>query len=78
LRGEIGYGPRVVGRVSGPVVGEKARCYLEGTNNCGTSDLAGKAQNVECHGPLRDGWREAGNSYRKRRRGGGPICAVDW
>jgi hypothetical protein len=32
----------VVGRVLGPVVGEEARCYPKGANNCGFSDLAGR------------------------------------
>jgi hypothetical protein len=76
--GDIGCGPRMTGRVLGLIVEEGARCYPKRANNFGTSDLAGKAQDVECEGPLRDGNRGAGSSYMEKRRGGGTIRAVEW
>jgi hypothetical protein len=44
--GDIGSGPRVVGRALGWVVGGQARCYPGRANNFGASDLVGKVQDV--------------------------------
>ena len=41
--GDIGYGPRVVGRVLDLVVREEARYYSKRANNFDASDLVGKA-----------------------------------
>jgi hypothetical protein len=60
----------VVGHALDLVVRVEGRCYPRRANNIGASDLAGKAQDVECKDPVRDGNREVGSSYRKKRRGG--------
>jgi hypothetical protein len=52
VHGNIGYGPRVDGRVLGLVVEGVGRCYPERTNNFGTSDLVGKTQDVKYAGSL--------------------------
>jgi hypothetical protein len=57
--------------------GIEARFYPGRVNSIGASDLAGKAQDVKCKGPIQDGNREAGDSYKKKKRGSA-ICAVQW
>jgi hypothetical protein len=72
------YGLRAAGRVLDLVVTEKGRCYPERANKFGTSDLAGKAQYVECAGSLRDGGRETGGTCQERRGEGGTKHSSEW
>jgi hypothetical protein len=62
VRGDIGYGPRVVGRVLGLVAGGEARCYPKRANNFGTSNLVGKTQDANARDYYEmaigeEGWR---------------------
>jgi hypothetical protein len=66
----------VAGHVLGLVVGERRGAIQKELTTLVLLILAGKVQDVECKGPLRDRKREAGGSFRKRRRGGSTIRVV--